>query len=73
MSSYYYIGVRILLHVSYCYVCVLIRLYVQAADLMASFLWKKMGQKAFVLSEQAKGPSLLARPATSPATDATPA
>ncbi len=94
MSSYCYVYVLILLYMclhfylcphsterphttihvpSYCYVCVLILLCVQAADLMASMIWKKMGQKAFVLSEQAKGPSPLANSATADVTPATPA
>ena len=38
----------------------------QAPDLIASMAWKKLGQKAFVLSEQAKGPTPLATVAPPP-------
>ena len=46
------------------FVCV--RVCFQAPDLIASMAWKNLGQKAFVLSEQAKGPTPLATVAPPP-------
>ena len=47
-------------------VCVCARVCFQAPDLIASMAWKNLGQKAFVLSEQAKGPTPLATVAPPP-------